>query len=111
MRGLFSFLFGASMLLVIERAAASGASPARIHYSRMLWLLVFGLLHFYFIWFGDILAGYAQIGMIAYLFHRLSPKALVRWGIGLVVVQTLLFSAMAAGTFYLTQQAAMPPAG
>jgi len=114
MRGLFSFLFGASMLLVIERAAAArtfgegGPSPARVHFSRMLWLLAFGLLHFYFIWFGDILAGYAQVGMIAYLFHRLSAKALVRWGIGLLVVQTLFFSAMAAGTFYLTQQAALP---
>ena len=56
MRGLFSFLFGASTLLVIERAEASGESPARVHYARMFWLLVFGLLHFYFIWFGDILA-------------------------------------------------------
>ncbi|HEY0115210.1 MAG TPA: DUF418 domain-containing protein [Allosphingosinicella sp.] len=108
MRGLFSFLFGASMLLVIERAAASGHSPASIHFRRMFWLLIFGLIHFYFIWFGDILAGYAQIGMIAYLFHRLSPKALVRWGIGLVVVQTLLFSAMAFGTFYLQAAAAQP---
>src|SRR3712207_4968297 len=34
MRGLFSFLFGASMLLVIERAEASGQSPARVHYAR-----------------------------------------------------------------------------
>ena len=31
MRGLFSFLFGASMLLVIERAAAAGRSAARTH--------------------------------------------------------------------------------
>ncbi len=108
MRGLFSFLFGASMLLVIERAAASGRSGAAIHYRRMAWLLVFGLIHFYFIWFGDILAGYAMIGMIAYLFHRLSPKALVRWGVGLIVVQTLLFGAMALGTFYLQSLVAQP---
>jgi uncharacterized protein len=110
MRGLFSFLFGASMLLVIERAAASGRSPARVHYVRMAWLLVFGLLHFYFIWFGDILAGYAQIGMIAYLFHRLSVKALVRWGVGLVVIQTLILSALAALTFYLQHAIAQPGA-
>jgi uncharacterized protein len=110
MRGLFSFLFGASMLLVIERAAASGASPARIHYSRMLWLLVFGLLHFYFVWFGDILAGYAMMGMVGYLFHRLSTKALVRWGVGLVVVQTLIFCGLAAGSFYLAANASLPGA-
>ena len=51
MRGLFSFLFGASLLLVIERAEAKGESAASIHYRRMVWLLVFGLLHYYFIWF------------------------------------------------------------
>src|SRR5947209_4548792 len=31
MRGLFSFLFGASMLLVIERATAKGENPALVH--------------------------------------------------------------------------------
>ena len=110
MRGLFSFLFGASMLLVIERAEAGGGSPAAAHYRRMVWLLVFGLLHFYFIWFGDILAGYAQVGMIAFLFRRLSTGALLRWGIGLLVVQILFFALLAAGTFYLSTQAAQPGA-
>src|SRR4028118_575312 len=45
MRGLFSFLFGASMLLVIESAQAGGQSAASIHYRRMFWLLVFGPIH------------------------------------------------------------------
>ena len=110
MRGLFSFLFGASMLLVIERAEASGRSPAGVHYRRMIWLLIFGLLHFYFVWFGDILAGYAQVGMIAYLFRRLEPKTLVGIGIGLVVVQTLLFSLFAFGAFFLQAAASEPGA-
>jgi uncharacterized protein len=108
MRGLFSFLFGASMLLVIERAEASGRSPARIHYARMLWLLVFGLLHFFFIWHGDILAGYAQIGLIAFFFRRLSVRALIRWGIGLVVMQLFVFSALAVGIFFLQQRMGLP---
>ncbi|HEX9932468.1 MAG TPA: DUF418 domain-containing protein [Allosphingosinicella sp.] len=110
MRGLFSFLFGASMLLVIERAEAAGRSGASIHFRRMLWLLAFGLIHFFFIWFGDILAGYAQVGMIAYLFHRLSTKALVRWGVALLVVQTIVFSGLAGSTYYLQSQAALPGA-
>ena len=108
MRGLFSFLFGASMLLVIERAEASGKDPRSVHYRRMLWLLVFGLCHFYFIWFGDILAGYALVGMIAFLFRRLSPRSLLRWGIGLVIVQLAVFSSMAAGTFMLAANMASP---
>jgi uncharacterized protein len=110
MRGLFSFLFGASTLLVIERAQAAGQSPARVHYARMIWLLVFGLLHFYLIWFGDILAAYALTGLLLYLFRNLDTRTLVAVGIGLVLLQTLIFTVMAFGIAFLTQQAAMPGA-
>ena len=36
----------------------------------MLVLLLFGALHFYLIWFGDILFGYALIGMVAWFFRK-----------------------------------------
>src|SRR3546814_18342170 len=49
MRGLFSLLFGASTLLVLERAAAQGRSAAAAHYARMIWLALFGPAHFYLI--------------------------------------------------------------
>jgi uncharacterized protein len=110
MRGLFSFLFGASTLLVIERAEASGESPARIHYMRMIWLLVFGLLHYYFIWFGDILALYAQTGLSLYFFRNLSVRALVKWGVGLILVEFALFASVAVGAWYLSTHATQPGA-
>ena len=87
MRGLFSFLFGASLLLVIDRAEAAGQSPARVHYSRMFWLLVFGLIHFFFIWYGDILALYAPMGMLAFFFRRMGPVKLIVLGLCLLVAQ------------------------
>src|SRR5918993_3720820 len=96
MRGLFSFLFGASMLLVIERAEAKGESASAVHYRRMLVLLLFGALHFYLIWFGDILFGYATVGMIAFLFRRKAPKTLILIGIALVLFQLLMMLGMAA---------------
>ncbi|MBA3666915.1 MAG: DUF418 domain-containing protein [Sphingomonas sp.] len=92
MRGLFSFLFGASMLLVIDRARAGGESAARIHFSRMLWLLLFGYLHFYFIWYGDILTGYASLGMIAWFFRDQPAPTLIKWGAILTAVQFALFA-------------------
>ncbi|MEO7603372.1 MAG: DUF418 domain-containing protein [Sphingomicrobium sp.] len=92
MRGLFSILFGASTLLVIERATAAGRGGAAAHYVRMLILLGFGLVHFYFIWFGDILALYALCGMILYRFRNLSPRALVGWAIGFLTVSLIFFS-------------------
>src|SRR4029079_19331024 len=90
MRGLFSFLFGASLLLVVERAEASGQSPARVHCSRMAWLLVFGLVHFYLIWWGDLLSLSAPVGMIAFLFRRFTVRHMTHIGIGLILVQFLL---------------------
>jgi uncharacterized protein len=108
MRGFFSFLFGASMLLVIERAAAAGGSGASLHYRRMFWLLLFGLAHLYLIWWGDILTHYALIGMIAYLFHRKPPRALVKWAIILLVVELALMAASSAA-FFIAQAAAAAP--
>lgn len=105
MRGLFSFLFGASMLLVIERAQAKGESPEGVHFRRMIWLLLFGLFHLYFIWFGDILALYAMVGMIAWLFRGKSTGALVRWGIVFVLLQLLVAGALALGAYFLQLQA------
>src|SRR5688500_17911363 len=87
MRGLFSFLFGASMLLVIQLAQKSGDSARRVTFARQLWLLLFGMIHYYFIWFGDILIGYALIGMVAWLFRDLEPRRLIGWGVVLVFVQ------------------------
>jgi uncharacterized protein len=110
MRGLFSFLFGASLLLVVERAEASGLNPALVHYSRMFWLLVFGLIHFYLIWWGDILALYAPIGMVAFLFQRFSVRQLIHIGAFLIIVQFVLFAYFALGLFQQAAEAAAPGA-
>ncbi len=108
MRGLFSFLFGASILLVIQRAEAAGQPSEKVHFRRMLWLLLFGLIHFYFIWFGDILALYAPMGMLAWFFHSNSARALVRWGAGLVLLQFLIFAAISV-SFHVASAAAAAP--
>jgi uncharacterized protein len=86
MRALFTMLFGASMVLILERAEAKeGENAAETHYRRLFWLFVFGMVHAWLIWFGDILVQYAVGGAIAYLFWRWQPRAL--W---------LLFGAMMA---------------
>jgi len=110
MRGLFSFLFGASMLLVIERAEAGGRDPALVHYARMAWLLVFGLIHFYLIWWGDILSLYAPVGMIAFAFRRRRPRTMILWAVGLLLVQFALFVAIAFRFRYVAELAAAPGA-
>src|SRR5947199_6582075 len=44
---IFSMLFGAGILLLWQRAEASGGRPARLHYRRMSWLILFVLLQAY----------------------------------------------------------------
>jgi len=101
MRGLFSFLFGASMLLVVQLAEAKGESARSVTLRRQLWLLAFGMIHFYLIWYGDILIGYALIGLAAFAFRSMEPRRLVRLGIALVLVQALIMGAMAGFANYL----------
>jgi uncharacterized protein len=107
MRGLFSMLFGASTLLVIERATQGGRSAAKSHYSRMFWLLVFGLLHFYLIWFGDILTLYAACGALLYFFRNLSIRALLWWAGGFFLVG-MVYQGMGWGLFASFEAGILP---
>jgi uncharacterized protein len=77
---IFSMLFGAGVVLMAGRATAG------VHYRRMGGLLLFGLLHAYLLWYGDILVVYAICGGLAYLFHRLSPRTLFIVGVLLLAV-------------------------
>ncbi len=97
MRSLFSILFGASMLLVIDRAEASGQSAARVHYARMAVLLLFGLFHFYFIWHGDILVLYALTGLVAFFFRKCRTRTMLIWAGVLMLIATLMFSGASYG--------------
>lgn len=73
MRALFTMLFGASLLLIADRAE----HPASLHYRRMGVLLLIGMAHAWLLWFGDILVEYAITGMIAFAGWRWRPGALL----------------------------------
>ena len=88
MRALFTMLFGASTVLIAERAEGGKPGPAETHYRRMGWLFVFGMLHAYFLWWGDILVTYAIAGLFIFPFRKLRPRLQV--AIGLVVLTALL---------------------
>jgi len=77
MRGLFTMLFGASLAILADRAAADGGHPAAGHYRRMAALLAIGLIHAWAIWYGDILVEYALAGAILFPAWRWRPPALL----------------------------------
>ncbi|BAX80771.1 DUF418 domain-containing protein [Labilibaculum antarcticum] len=100
---IFSILFGAGILLFINRLNERGLDGSRFHIRRMMWLLLFGMLHAYFIWFGDILVAYAIVGLIAVLLRKMKDS----WKIVMCAVLFLI----PMGLFYIVGSSfeSMPP--
>lgn len=78
MRGLFSMLFGAGVLLFAEGATGTSGKSAALHYRRTFWLLAFGLFDGYvLLWNGDILVSYALAGAVLYWVRNLRVSTLL----------------------------------
>jgi uncharacterized protein len=75
--GLFSFLFGVSFWLFLDRARARGADGRRLFYRRVGWLFVIGLAHGWLFWLWDVLRFYALWGLALPLFLRVSHRVLL----------------------------------
>ena len=110
-RCLLEMLFGVGMVILTDRAAEALQTSAdnqdgwfrtslrvlfgdwavmRGYYARNIVLFLFGLMHiFILLWPGDILHTYGIAALIAFLFRRLGPKALL--GIGLIMALMQLF--------------------
>ena len=99
MRGLFSMLFGAGMVLFMQnkKDVLGGPTVAELYYRRLLWLVFFGLFNaFVLLWQGDILFFYGLCGMLLFPFRKLKPKWLLI--IGLVCISfTMLKSQLGYG--------------
>jgi uncharacterized protein len=100
MRGLFAILFGASILLMMERSAMSGRDGVRVHRLRMLTLLPIGVAHYLLLFEGDILMLLAVAGLLVIPLTRKEPLSLLKWAGGLLGLQ-LLINAIAAGAPFL----------
>ncbi len=101
MMALFSMLFGAGIVLMSERATNQCGSVIGLHYRRMFWLLVFGLIHAYLLWHGDILVSYALCGMVVFWLRNLKPKWLILIAVVLLMVSSgfFLMTGLTAGAF------------
>jgi uncharacterized protein len=86
MRALFGMIFGAGVLLFVSKKEQTGRPVTGLFYRRMIWLVLFGLIHAHLIlWIGDILYLYGFCGMLVYLFRNVKPAYLVL-GVPLVAV-------------------------
>ncbi|MGA3599139.1 DUF418 domain-containing protein [Lysinibacillus agricola] len=91
---LFSMLFGFGMVIMQERAAAKQLNFWGIYSRRLIALFIFGCLHAYFIWFGDILTDYAILGLLLLLMHKLKSNAML---IISITLYSLLFGVFTLG--------------
>src|SRR5262249_22289474 len=87
MRALFSMLFGAGVILLTSRLERRGdaAMAGDIFTRRNMWLTLFGVLHAYFLWWGDILYFYGMTALL-FLYPCRKLKARTLLGAGAVVI-------------------------
>tara|TARA_B100000767_G_C19711359_1_gene512944 strand:+ start:82 stop:1395 length:1314 start_codon:yes stop_codon:yes gene_type:complete len=79
MRGLFSMLFGAGIVMFTTGFGSHSGigKSAWLHYRRTFFLLLFGIFDAYvLLWTGDILILYAIAGAILYPLRNAKPKTL-----------------------------------
>jgi uncharacterized protein len=91
---IFSLLFGYGLFGQIEKAAASGRSPAGFTFRRLGVLALFGLAHGLLIWFGDVLFLYATIGAWLLLARRAKTRTLIVVGICLLAFAVLMIAGL-----------------
>jgi uncharacterized protein len=89
---IFSFLFGLGMAIQFSRAEERNARFGPFWIRRMLVLLVFGLIHAFLIWPGDILILYSVLGIALLLWRKARPRTLLIWVV-IFLVLPLLFNA------------------
>lgn len=94
---LFAMLFGYGLGMQFLRAEARSKPFAPMASKRLAVLLVFGILHAFLIWYGDILITYAIMGFLLIGMIRLESKWLLSLGVIIYVIpQTLLLILMFA---------------
>lgn len=76
---IFSFLFGLGFYIFMKRADTKGYSTNLLFFKRLVILLIFGLLHLIFLWYGDILHTYAITGILLLFFYKRSNKTILSW--------------------------------
>jgi uncharacterized protein len=82
-------MFGVGIVLFMQRALAreNSVRAADLLHRRMLWLILFGALHGWLIWAGDILYAYGLFGLLIIPMRNVSPRKLfITAGVALLLL-------------------------
>ena len=106
MMTIFSMLFGAGLILMMNRFEESGRDDfKKFYYRRSFWLLMIALVHAYFIWWGDILFYYAITGFLMYFFRNLSARKLILTASILLIIGIFMLFGIGTAFTYMRQTA------
>ena len=118
MRGMFTMLFGAGVILLTQRLESRSTTipVADIYYRRNLWLIAFGVIHGYLLlWVGEILYYYGLAALFLYPFRKVRPLFLTILGIvclaSLVPKNLYFYQESAAGHAAAAQVALLEESG
>lgn len=102
---LFSFLFGLGLVVQMMRAEARGGRFLPLYARRLGILFLLGILHFLFLWDGDILHDYALIACVVLLFRQRALNTLLASAAAFLSVAVLFYGLM---TYYAVTREAPP---
>lgn len=88
---LFSFMFGYGAIIISDRSKEKGISFPNIFTKRLALILLFGCIHAFLIWNGDILITYGVTGFLFMLFYKLESKALLISGLAIYSIPFFTF--------------------
>ncbi len=96
---MFAMLFGASLVL-----GGDATRPRR----RLVWLVAFGLLHAYLVWYGDILFTYGVVGLVVVGARPWPARRLVAVGSVLLAAGPVVAATLAAAFHELPSELLRP---
>ncbi|WP_062105305.1 DUF418 domain-containing protein [Bacillus niameyensis] len=91
---IFAMMFGYGMVIMQERSKLKGTSFWKISVRRLIVLLLFGVIHAFLIWHGDILITYAIMGLLLLPLLRLSGPLLLAIGTAVYILPQLLMGGL-----------------
>lgn len=91
---IFAFLFGVGFYLFMNRAESKQLPYSSLFARRLGVLLLFGVAHLVFLWYGDILHTYALAGFLLMLFYKASERAIKIWAWTLLLAVQSLYALM-----------------
>ncbi len=99
---IFCFCFGYGFAVQARKWIANGSNPKTLFARRLSFMLVFGIFHGVFLWFGEILTRYAVTGFILRHYIGQGPRALIKalkfWGIATAVATFIVAALISVGT-------------